>query len=84
MHYGSSVFEGIRAYTTPRGPAVFRLKEHVDRLFHSAACYRIPMTVTREQVIEGCREVVRDNDLGAYLDASGRRSDEVTFLYMAR
>jgi branched-chain amino acid aminotransferase len=63
LHYGTGVFEGIRAYETPKGVAVFRLKEHVDRLFHSAACYRIPMSVTREQVVEACREVVRDNDL---------------------
>jgi branched-chain amino acid aminotransferase len=63
LHYGTGVFEGIRAYRTPKGLAIFRLKEHVDRLFHSAACYRFPMTVTREQVIEACREVVRDNDL---------------------
>jgi branched-chain amino acid aminotransferase len=63
LHYGTGVFEGIRAYRTPTGVAVFRLKEHVDRLFHSAGCYRIPMPVTKEQVIEGCRAVVRENRL---------------------
>jgi branched-chain amino acid aminotransferase len=63
LHYGTGVFEGIRAYRTPKGLAVFRLREHVDRLFHSAACYRMPMSLTREQVLEGCRQVVRENGL---------------------
>ncbi len=63
LHYGTGVFEGIRAYHTPKGPAIFRLREHIERLFHSAACYRFPMSLTREQVMEGCRDVVRDNDL---------------------
>src|SRR5204862_327723 len=43
LHYGTGVFEGIRAYRTPKGLAVFRLVEHVERLFHSANCYRMPM-----------------------------------------
>ena len=64
LHYGSGVFEGIRAYKTPKGIAVFRLKEHVDRLFYSAKAYKIPMPVTPEQVFEGCRLVVKANDLG--------------------
>ena len=41
VHYGSSVFEGIRCYNTEKGPAVFRLEEHVDRLFDSAKIYRM-------------------------------------------
>ena len=64
LHYGSGVFEGIRAYKTPKGIAVFRLKEHVDRLFYSAKAYKIPMPVTPEQVFEGCRQIVKANDLG--------------------
>ena len=66
LHYGTGVFEGIRAYKSAagsRGIAVFRLREHVDRLFHSAACYRMPMSLAREQIVEGCRAVVRANDL---------------------
>jgi branched-chain amino acid aminotransferase len=63
LHYGTGVFEGIRAYEQKSGTAVFRLREHVERLFHSAKCYRIPMPVTPEQVIEGCRQVVRENRL---------------------
>ena len=64
LHYGTGVFEGIRAYKTPQGIAVFRLREHVDRLFASAKAYKIPMPVTAEQVFQGCREVVRANELG--------------------
>jgi branched-chain amino acid aminotransferase len=63
LHYGTGVFEGIRAYRTPKGIAVFRLKEHVDRLFFSAKAYKIPMPVTWQQVFDGCREVVRANEL---------------------
>src|SRR5206468_10493009 len=58
-------FEGIRAYDTPKGPAVFRLKEHVDRLFHSAKAYKIPPNVAPDAVFSACREVVRANDLSA-------------------
>lgn len=65
LHYGTGVFEGIRAYAQPRGVAIFRLREHVERLFHSAKCYRMPMPVDPEQVIEGCREVVRANGLSS-------------------
>ena len=47
LHYGSSVFEGVRAYETPRGPAIFRLRDHTRRLFDSAKIYRINMPVHR-------------------------------------
>jgi branched-chain amino acid aminotransferase len=63
LHYGTGVFEGIRAYKTPKGLAIFRLKEHVDRLLHSAKAYKIPMTLTAAEIIEACRLVVRDNGL---------------------
>ena len=63
-HYASSVFEGIRAYRTPRGPAIFRLDEHLDRLMFSARVYRMEPTFTREQIGEVCLEVVAQNDLG--------------------
>ena len=46
VHYGSSVFEGIRCYNTEKGPAVFRLEEHVDRLFDSAKIYRMEIPYT--------------------------------------
>jgi branched-chain amino acid aminotransferase len=65
LHYGTGVFEGIRAYETARGPAIFRLKDHIERLFYSAKAYKIPMPLAYEAVFEGCREVVRANALGA-------------------
>ena len=50
LHYGSSVFEGIRVYPTPRGPAVFRLREHVDRLVAGAAAYGMELPYDAEQL----------------------------------
>jgi branched-chain amino acid aminotransferase len=50
IHYGSSVFEGIRAYATKRGPAVFRLTEHMQRLMNSAKIYRMDHNLTRDQL----------------------------------
>jgi branched-chain amino acid aminotransferase len=69
LHYGSSVFEGIRAYEAPRGVAIFRLKEHVQRWFDSAKVYRIPMPYSHEQLSEACRQTVAVNGLtrGAYI-----------------
>ncbi|HEX4855501.1 MAG TPA: branched-chain amino acid transaminase [Limnobacter sp.] len=63
LHYGLSVFEGERAYKTDKGSAIFRLKEHTDRLFNSAHIYRMHMPYTREQIMEACCEVVRANNL---------------------
>jgi len=63
LHYGLSVFEGERAYKTDKGAAIFRLKEHTDRLFNSAHIYRMHMPYTREQIMEACCEVVRANKL---------------------
>jgi len=69
MHYGSGVFEGIRAYPTPRGVAVFRLTDHIRRLFASAGIFLIDVPFTEEQIVDAAREVVRVNDLpeGCYL-----------------
>ncbi|MFQ5905062.1 MAG: branched-chain amino acid transaminase [bacterium] len=63
IHYGSSVFEGIRCYSTGRGPAVFRLNEHIDRLFNSAKIYRIKIPYTKNKVIKTCLETVRKNEM---------------------
>lgn len=63
LHYGLSVFEGERAYKTDKGPAIFRLKEHTDRMFNSAHIYRMKMPFTREEVMQGTAEVVRANKL---------------------
>ena len=63
LHYGSGVFEGIRAYKTPSGPAVFRLKEHVDRLYASAHIFMIDIPFPKETIAEAIRAVVRENAL---------------------
>ncbi|WP_373079180.1 branched-chain amino acid transaminase [Zhongshania sp.] len=69
LHYGMGVFEGVRAYKTEdRGTCIFRMQEHTDRLFRSAHIMRMEMTVTKEQVNEAQRAVVRENGLEeAYL-----------------
>lgn len=65
VHYGTSVFEGIRAYENKNGVAVFRLKEHVQRLFDSAKIYKIDIPFTQEEIEEAILETLRVNDLGA-------------------
>src|ERR1700757_226630 len=69
LHYGSSVFEGVRAYETPRGVAIFRLRDHTRRLFDSARIYRIAMSWSVEQINDACRQVIAANSLtrGAYI-----------------
>ncbi len=68
LHYGSSVFEGIRSYNTPNGSAIFRLTDHLKRLFHSARVYDIDIPYSQEQIALACREVLRRNGLAqAYL-----------------
>lgn len=69
LHYGSSVFEGIRVYKTPGGPMAFRLTDHVRRMFHSAKVYRLEIPYSEETLIAACKQVVRDNALtdGAYI-----------------
>ena len=68
LHYGSSVFEGIRAYKTPKGPAFFRLDEHMKRLYYSAAVYRMPIRYSFDELREAVYETVRDAGLeSAYI-----------------
>ncbi|HET7299464.1 MAG TPA: branched-chain amino acid transaminase [Oleiagrimonas sp.] len=68
LHYGSSVFEGIRSYKTPDGAAIFRLTDHLKRLYHSAKIYDITIPYTLDELTAACREVVRKNGLEqAYL-----------------
>ncbi len=68
LHYGSSVFEGIRAYETHDGTAIFRGMDHLRRLKYSADVYRIPMNYTVEELHEACRETIRDSGLkSAYI-----------------
>ncbi len=63
LHYGLAVFEGLRAYKTPDGPAIFRLTEHIDRLYSSAHIYMMKMPCERDVVVEACRMVVKQNNL---------------------
>jgi branched-chain amino acid aminotransferase len=65
LHYGSSVFEGMRAYATPRGTAIFRGRDHLRRLFDSARIYRMQVPFNVEQISQACRSVVRENGLSA-------------------
>jgi len=63
LHYGLAVFEGVRAYKTVSGTAIFRLKEHTDRLFNSAHIYRMPMPYDKATLMAAHLEVVRSNKL---------------------
>ena len=68
LHYGSSVFEGIRAYKTPKGTAFFRLDDHLKRLYYSAAVYRMPVRYSFEELREACFIAVRSTGLeSAYI-----------------
>lgn len=63
VHYGTSVFEGIRAYENEEGPCVFRLEEHVERLFDSAKIYKMDIPYTEEEICEAIIETLKENDL---------------------
>ena len=63
LHYGMGVFEGVRAYKTPQGTAIFRLKEHTDRLFNSAHIFGMHMPFDRATLMEAQKAAVRDNKL---------------------
>jgi len=65
LHYGTGVFEGIRCYKTDSGSAVFRLQEHVDRLFDSAHILQMEIPFTREAVTEAILETIRVNKIEA-------------------
>jgi branched-chain amino acid aminotransferase len=69
LHYGSSIFEGIRVYKTPDGPQVFRLTDHMQRFCDSAKIYRMPLGYDRDELIQVCKDVVYANELvnGAYI-----------------
>lgn len=63
IHYGSSVFEGIRCYNTTQGPAVFRLREHIQRLMNSAKIYRMDPKFDRNQIFDAALELIRQSGL---------------------
>ncbi|HVM52146.1 MAG TPA: branched-chain amino acid transaminase [Acidimicrobiales bacterium] len=65
LHYGCGVFEGIRAYETERGPAVFRLTPHIRRLFRSAKIFMIDIPFTEDQIVEAVKDTVRASGLSS-------------------
>ena len=65
LHYGTSVFEGIRVYDTPEGPCGFRLRDHVRRLFDSARMYHFDLPYTEDELVEACRATVRATGLNS-------------------
>ncbi len=68
LHYGTSVFEGIRCYDSHKGPVVFRHREHMQRLHDSAKIYRFPVSQSIDELMEACRDVIRKNNLtSAYI-----------------
>jgi branched-chain amino acid aminotransferase len=68
LHYGMGVFEGVRAYKTDKGTAIFRLREHTDRLFRSAHILQMKMPYSKEEMMEAQKAAVRENNLeSAYM-----------------
>jgi branched-chain amino acid aminotransferase len=65
LHYGTGVFEGVRCYKTPRGPAIFRHQDHIERLFNSAELYYMPLPYTREELRAATHELIGRNGLEA-------------------
>jgi len=63
VQFGSAVFEGIRAYKTPKGPAIFRLREHLKRMLNSCKIYRMPVKYTLDELMEANRELIRRNNI---------------------
>ena len=63
IHYGSAVFEGIKCYNTPKGPAVFKLKEHMERLHKSASSFKITIPYDVESLCNGAIELIKSNEV---------------------
>ena len=63
LHYGMGVFEGVRAYRTPSGTAVFRLPEHTRRLFNSAKIFQMKLPHSFDEIVQAQKDVVRANAL---------------------
>jgi branched-chain amino acid aminotransferase len=63
LHYSTAVFEGIRCYNTPKGPMIFRLSEHVDRLFRSAKMYSMKMPYSKKEISDGIIKTVKASKL---------------------
>ena len=68
LHYGTSVFEGIRAYNTANGPAIFRLPEHINRFLHSASVLRMEVPYSKDEIINAIKTLMKENKLdSAYI-----------------
>ena len=65
MQFGSSAFEGVRCYATPRGPAFFRLEDHLTRLMNSCKIYRMEIPYSVDDLVAGCCELVERNGMDA-------------------
>ena len=65
LQFGSSVFEGVRCYSTPRGPAIFRLEDHLQRMLLSCKIYRMPVAYSVDDLVAACCELVEKNGLDA-------------------
>ncbi|HEU5220675.1 MAG TPA: aminotransferase class IV, partial [Candidatus Nitrosotalea sp.] len=63
LHYSTAIFEGIRCYNTPRGPMVFRLPEHVERLFKSAKMYSMKIPYSKKEISDGIVKTVKASKL---------------------
>ena len=63
VHYGSGVFEGIKCYKTDKGPAIFRLHDHIDRLYESAKVYNMKVPFEKQEILDGCVDIINKNAL---------------------
>ncbi len=63
LHYGSGVFEGIKCYNTDHGGAIFKLNEHIDRLFESASTYNMKIPFSKQEIVSGCIDITNKNSL---------------------
>ena len=78
LHYGSGVFEGIRAYATSQGAAVFRLTEHIERLFNSAKVFLIDIPYTQVQLVDAADRITKACSEAAGLEgATSELGDKV-------
>ena len=63
LHYGSGVFEGIKCYDTHKGPAIFKLEEHIKRLFESCEVYNMKVPFDQIEIVKGCIDIIKKNNL---------------------
>ena len=82
VHYGSSVFEGVRCYSTPEGPSIFRLEDHMRRLADSCRIYRMPLSYSIDTLTQACIDTVIENEMPhCYLRPVAVRTGEQMGVY---